>query len=178
MLEAGSRSPLNSRLTEKLGGLAANPAPTIGSAKNGMTLTKNSASAVIPNAPAMRTNSLAIGLLRSSDAITPAIHQAHEKPPSRPQHRVVNVRHRTRFHDERRSPDRAGWMPPLDASRCTSAARPRGKLPSCDKWKAAGTKMALGTCHGGRPSFPPPPVLGRSMLGAVDMPIGCALTFC
>jgi len=29
---------------------------------------------------------------------------------------------------------------------------------------------------GGRPSFPPPPVLGRSMLGAVDMPIGCALT--
>jgi hypothetical protein len=47
-----------------------------------MTLTKNSASAVIPNAPAMRMNSLAIGLLRSSDAITPAIHQAHEKPPS------------------------------------------------------------------------------------------------
>jgi hypothetical protein len=31
---------------------------------------------------------------------------------------------------------------------------------------------------GGRPSFPPPPVLGRSMLGAVDMPIGCALIFC
>src|SRR5262249_33848083 len=31
---------------------------------------------------------------------------------------------------------------------------------------------------GGRPSFPPPPVLGRSTLGAVDMPIGCALTFC
>jgi hypothetical protein len=29
---------------------------------------------------------------------------------------------------------------------------------------------------GGRPSFPPPPVLGRSTLGAVDMPIGCALT--
>jgi hypothetical protein len=38
--------------------------------------------------------------------------------------------------------------------------------------------MAGGTCHGGRPSFPPPPVLGRSTLGAVDMPIGCALTFC
>jgi hypothetical protein len=36
--------------------------------------------------------------------------------------------------------------------------------------------MALGACHGGRPSFPPPPVLGRSKLGAVDMPIGCALT--
>src|SRR5262249_55244705 len=30
---------------------------------------------------------------------------------------------------------------------------------------------------GGRPSFPPPPVLGRSTLGAVDMPIGCALIF-
>ena len=38
--------------------------------------------------------------------------------------------------------------------------------------------MGGGTCHGGRPSFPPPPVLGRSTLGAVDMPIGCALTFC
>jgi hypothetical protein len=38
--------------------------------------------------------------------------------------------------------------------------------------------MGRGTCHGGRPSFPPPPVLGRSTLGAVDMPIGCALTFC
>jgi len=38
--------------------------------------------------------------------------------------------------------------------------------------------MAFGACHGGRPSFPPPPVLGRSTLGAVDMPIGCALTFC
>ena len=37
--------------------------------------------------------------------------------------------------------------------------------------------MGGGTCHGGRPSFPPPPVLGRSTLGAVDMPIGCALTF-
>ena len=37
--------------------------------------------------------------------------------------------------------------------------------------------MARDTCHGGRPSFPPPPVLGRSTLGAVDMPIGCALTF-
>jgi hypothetical protein len=37
--------------------------------------------------------------------------------------------------------------------------------------------MAGDTCHGGRPSFPPPPVLGRSTLGAVDMPIGCALTF-
>ena len=37
--------------------------------------------------------------------------------------------------------------------------------------------MGRGTCHGGRPSFPPPPVLGRSTLGAVDMPIGCALTF-
>jgi hypothetical protein len=40
-----------------------------------------------------------------------------------------------------------------------------------------GTKMGRGTCHGERPSFPPPPVLGRSTLGAVDMPIGCALTF-
>jgi len=37
--------------------------------------------------------------------------------------------------------------------------------------------MARGTCHGRRPSFPPPPVLGRSTLGAADMPIGCALTF-
>src|SRR5215469_12495521 len=47
----------------------------------------------------------------------------------------------------------------------------------CDTTEGAGTNIARGTCHGGRPSFPPPPVLGRSMLGAVDMPIGCALTF-
>jgi len=80
-LEAGSRSPLNCRLTEKLGALAAMPAPTVGSAKNGMSPTKNRASVVIPNAPAMRTNSLAIGLLRSADATTPAIDHAHENPP-------------------------------------------------------------------------------------------------
>jgi hypothetical protein len=47
-----------------------------------MSPTKNRASAVIPNAPAMRTNSLAIGLLRSADATTPAIDHAHENPPS------------------------------------------------------------------------------------------------
>jgi len=77
----GNRSPLNCRLTEKLGALAAMPAPTVGSAKNGISPTKNRASAVIPSAPAMRTNSLAIGLLRA-DATTPAIDQAHENPPS------------------------------------------------------------------------------------------------
>jgi hypothetical protein len=36
--------------------------------------------------------------------------------------------------------------------------------------------MAPGACHGRTAILPPPPVLGRSMLGAVDMPIGCALT--
>ena len=78
----GNRSPLNCRLTEKLGALAAMPAPTVGSAKNGITPTKNRASAVTPSAPAMRTNTLAIGLLRSADATTPAIDHAHENPPS------------------------------------------------------------------------------------------------
>src|SRR5215467_12766970 len=81
-LDSGRRSPLNCRLTEKLGALAAMPAPTVGSAKNGISPTKNSASAVIPNAPAMRMNTLAIGLLRSADATTPAIDHAHENPPS------------------------------------------------------------------------------------------------
>ena len=81
-LESGSRSPLNCRLTEKLGALAAMPAPTVvGSAKNGRSPTKNRASAVIPSALVMRTNSLAIGLLRSADATTPAIDHAHEKSP-------------------------------------------------------------------------------------------------
>src|SRR5262249_11070532 len=56
------------------------PAPTVGSAKNGMRPTKNSASAVIPNAPAMRTNRWAIGSLRSADATTPAIDQTPENP--------------------------------------------------------------------------------------------------
>jgi hypothetical protein len=49
---------------------------------NGMSPTKSSASAVIPNAPAMRMDSFAIGLLRSAYATTPAIDQAHENPPS------------------------------------------------------------------------------------------------
>ena len=80
--KTGNRSPLNCRLTEKLGALAAMPAPTVGSAKNGISPTKSRASAVIPSAPAMRVNSLAIGLLRSADATTPAIDHAHENPPS------------------------------------------------------------------------------------------------
>src|SRR5262249_53964679 len=56
-------------------------------------------------------------------------------------------------------------------------------------WRAGNSQAATKGKHeeqtsgwalvmGGRPSFPPPPVLGRSMLGAVDMPIGCALIFC
>jgi hypothetical protein len=81
-LDTGRRSPLNCRLTEKLGALAAMPAPTVGSAMNGMSPTKSSASAVIPNAPAMRMDSFAIGFPRSTDPTTPAIDQAYEKPPS------------------------------------------------------------------------------------------------
>ena len=38
--------------------------------------------------------------------------------------------------------------------------------------------MAFGACHVRTAILSPPPVLGRSTLGAVDMPIGCALTFC
>src|SRR5262249_17383079 len=57
------------------------------------------------------------------------------------------------------------------------AGRCRGARPALRHVAVPGTNRARGTCHGGRPSFPPPPVLGRSTLGAVDMPIGCALTF-
>src|SRR5689334_25132423 len=92
----GSRSPLNWRLTETLGALVAIPAPAVGSAKNGMSPTKNNTSPVIPNAPAMRTNSLAIGFLRSADTTTPAIDQAHEKPPVG--HRLHNVSRHCEFH--------------------------------------------------------------------------------
>src|SRR3974377_21727 len=80
-LPTGPRSPLNCRVTEKPGAVGAMPAPTVGSAKNGISPTKNRVSAVNPNAPAMRTNSLAIGLLRSADAPTPHIDNAHENPP-------------------------------------------------------------------------------------------------
>ena len=159
----GSRSPLNWRLTEKLGALAAMPAPTVGSAKNGIRPTNNRASAVIPSAPAMRTNSLAIGLLRSADTTTPAIDQAHEKPPSCPQHHWLNVRRSVEFHS-RLSPSRDGWNPvPPVRSRDTSRRE--------EQRRRAALVMADG--H----PFPPPPVLGRSTLGAVDMPIGCALIF-
>jgi hypothetical protein len=41
----------------------------------------------------------------------------------------------------------------------------------------SGTKNAVALCHGGRPSFPPSPRAWPVMLGAADMPIGCALTF-
>src|ERR1700729_3194227 len=42
----------------------------------------------------------------------------------------------------------------------------------------SGTKNAVALCQGGRPSFPPSPRAWPVMLGAADMPIGCALTFC
>jgi hypothetical protein len=41
----------------------------------------------------------------------------------------------------------------------------------------SGTKNAVALCQGGRPSFPPSPRAWPVMLGAADMPIGCALTF-
>src|SRR5580692_2774655 len=40
-----------------------------------------------------------------------------------------------------------------------------------------GTNMTVGVCHGGRPFFPPPPRAWPVMLGAADLPIGCALNF-
>src|SRR5262249_43109880 len=74
------------------------PDRTVGSAKNGIRPTNSKASAVIPSAPAMRTNSLAIGLLRSADTTTPAIDQAYEKPPSCPQHHYLNTQPGAEFH--------------------------------------------------------------------------------
>ena len=80
-LEIGRRSPLNSRFTENGGILfVATPAPALGSLKSGRKSRKSTASAVIPNALAIRRNSLAIGPLRRTDAITPSIDQAHEIP--------------------------------------------------------------------------------------------------
>jgi hypothetical protein len=43
---------------------------------------------------------------------------------------------------------------------------------------AAGTNLTGGVCHGGRPIFSPSPRAWPVMLGAADMPIGCALIFC
>src|SRR6516225_8680981 len=104
------------------------PAPTVGSAKNGMRPTKNSASAVIPNAPAMRTNRWAIGSLRSADATTPAIDQTHENPPNGPRHqKLTRVLEFGSIADSSHSHVIAQIvMPPLA----------RRKFSSCDKRKA------------------------------------------
>src|SRR5262249_282151 len=141
------------------------PAPTVGSAKNGIRPTNNNASVVIPSAPAMRTNSLAIGLLPTPDTTTPPLDQTHQKPPTCPQPPQLNVRTGAGFHS-RLSPGRDDWNPAASGE----VAEP------CDtsRWQEQRRRAAL--VMGGRPSFPPPPVLGRSTLGAVDMPIGCALT--
>jgi hypothetical protein len=81
-LAIGRRSLLNSRFTENGVALfAATPAPALGSPKSGRKPRKNKASAVIPNALAIRISSLAIGPLRRTDAIVPTIDQAHENPP-------------------------------------------------------------------------------------------------
>src|SRR5262249_40196666 len=134
------------------------PDRTVGSAKNGIRPTNSKASGVIPSAPAMRTNSLAIGLLRSADTTTPAIDQAYEKPPSCPQHHYLNTQPGAEFHH------RGMMLGPGAVATLRSLALEEQRR-----------RAAL--VMGGRPSFPPPPVLGRSTLGAVDMPIGCALIF-
>src|SRR5262249_45986268 len=81
-LEKGSRAPLNWRLTEKRGALAAMAGPTVRSADDRGRRRNNRARRGIRDAPARRTNTLAIGLLRSADATTPLIDQAHENPPN------------------------------------------------------------------------------------------------
>ena len=72
---------MNSRFTENSGILfAATSTSAVGSPENGRKPSKNKASAVNPNALAIRKDSLALGPLRHPDAIVPATDQAHEKP--------------------------------------------------------------------------------------------------
>jgi len=88
----GRRSPLNSRFTENGDVRAAGPAPAVGSPKNGVRPTKTNASAVSPDALAIRIKSLAIGALRRTDPIVAAIDH-------------LNVRRRDTFRNQARSPD-------------------------------------------------------------------------
>jgi hypothetical protein len=46
------------------------------------------------------------------------------------------------------------------------------------KRNPSGTNNAVVIYYGDRPSFPPSPRAWPVILGAADMPIGCALTFC
>ena len=93
------RSPLSSRFTESGDVREVTPAPAVGSPKNGMRLTKNNESAITPNALAIRINSVAIGSLRRTGTITPAIDQAHDKPPSPPHQTAFQLRRQTAFQD-------------------------------------------------------------------------------
>lgn len=85
----GRRSPLNSRFTENGDVRAAGPAPAVGSPKNGVRPTKTNASAVSPDALAIRIKSLAIGSLRRTDPIVAAIDH-------------LNVRRRDAFRNRAR----------------------------------------------------------------------------
>jgi hypothetical protein len=50
------------------------------------------------------------------------------------------------------------------------------KARAARQWKQ-GTNSAVAIYRGDRPSFPPSPRAWPVILGAADMPIGCALTF-
>ena len=90
-LATGSRSPLNWRLTETLGALAAIPAPIVGSAKNGIRPTENSAIPVIPNARPAEFHGQSISPSRDAVAaqqrrITTTRHGASGRNKDRAQH--------------------------------------------------------------------------------------------
>jgi hypothetical protein len=154
----GSRSPLYSRFTEKVG---VSPAPAVCSTlKNGISPTKNRASDVTPNAPAKRTNkNLVIGLLRGAGVIGFTIKQTRQNPPTR-LHRGTNACRGNQFLEPRSS---------LSRDVCSHL--------SDEQWLAPGTNLTVTVCHGGRPLFTPSPRAWPAMLGAADMPIGCALIF-
>src|ERR1700733_14776935 len=92
---SGSRSLLNSRLTEAAGDLAENPAPALGPTlkmgKKGRKPTNRKDSEISPTALAMRSNkALAIGLLlrQPTDCLFDRMRQ---KPPSWQPHHMTNV---------------------------------------------------------------------------------------
>jgi hypothetical protein len=69
------------------------------------------------------------------------------------------------------------WSPGRDAKCLLLLRRGVANYLAGTSRKPQEQRSRLALVMDGRPSFPPPPVLGRSMLGAADMPIGCALNF-
>jgi hypothetical protein len=167
---SGRRSPLNSRFTENGDIRATGPAPAVRSPKIGMRLTKTKASTISPDALTIRIKSVAIGSLHRTDpdyrcdrsgtsadrdarSLTCIDGMRSEVPKSGASHRDVMPAF----------PFSAGGLSGSD-----TREEPDGRE------QIRGSALIMVDGH----FFSPPPVLGRPrMLGAADMPIGCARTF-